>query len=134
MTFAVTIYATRKQGTTPQDFKTHYEDTHMPLVKSLSGELFPKSHTRHYIQRTPTAHSTDTSNKAYPANVLFGGQAVFDFDSYAELVFEDGPAFQRFIACVTAPEAARKIGDDEDCFLDRDKMRVAFVDDTRVTT
>ena len=128
------IYATRKQGVTPAEFKKHYEESHVPLVKSISGYLFPKSHTRFYVQRTHTGDPSDKPNKGYPATVLVGGQEAFDYDAYAELVFEDMQAFQQFMGCVTQPEAAKKIAEDEEKFLERSKMIAALVDDVKVTT
>jgi len=134
MPLTAIIYATRKEGITPIEFKKHYEESHIPLLKSISGDLFPKSHTRFYVQRTHTGDSDDKSNKAYPATVLVGAQEAFDYDAYAELVFEDVQAFRQFMGCVRQPEAAKKIAEDEKHFLERSKMVAALVDDVKVTT
>lgn len=134
MVYSVIIFAWRKPGTSPAQFKQHYENSHVPLVKSLAGPLFPKTHTRHYIQRNPTNDAADSSNKAHPATVLVGEQDDFSYDAYAELVFQDVPAFQQFFGCITGEENAKKIAADEEQFLDRAKMRAVAVDETTVTT
>lgn len=41
MTFAVLIFAYRKPGTTPEQFRAHYEEKHVPLIKEISGEYVP---------------------------------------------------------------------------------------------
>lgn len=41
MTYSVLIFAYRKPGTTPEQFRAHYEGKHVPLVKELSGEYVP---------------------------------------------------------------------------------------------
>jgi len=133
MPLTVIIYATRKQGMTPADFKQHYEESHVPLVKSIAGNHFPKSHTRFYVQRTHTGDPNDKTNEAYPATVFVGGQEAFDYDAYAELVFEDMPALQQFMGCCMEPEAAKKIAADEEKFLERSKMTIGLVDDVKVT-
>jgi hypothetical protein len=38
----------RRSGITPHQFKEHFETVHIPLLKSVVGEDFPLSHTRHY--------------------------------------------------------------------------------------
>lgn len=38
MTYSVLIFAYRKPGTTPEQFRAHYEGSHVPLVKEIAGE------------------------------------------------------------------------------------------------
>jgi hypothetical protein len=52
MVFSIIIFSYRKSGTTPEQFKTYYERSHIPLVRELAGDDFPLSHTRYYVQRT----------------------------------------------------------------------------------
>ena len=129
------VFAWRKAGTTPAEFKSHYESCHVPLVQSITGSHFPKSHTRLYIQRSEVDASTISSdaveNANYPAAVMIGTQADFDYDAFAELVFEDQTHFQTFMGLVGAKEAAEKIKADEEKFLDRGKMKVVMVDDVK---
>ncbi|KAL9055043.1 MAG: hypothetical protein Q9162_003808 [Coniocarpon cinnabarinum] len=135
MTFTIVIFSWRKPNTTPSEFKTHYETKHLPLIKSLTGSKFPITHTRHYIQRqSPEGTTDDKSNASHPAVTFMGSPDDFDYDAYAELVFEDDKAFQEFFALVSEPGAAKRLEDDENCFIERSKLRVGVVDQSSVTT
>ena len=137
MPYTVVIVAYRKPGLTPLQFKHHYESKHVPLLRSLAGPHFPLSHTRHYIQRTTPAsapaNTIDTTNARYPAVTFVGTAADFEYDAWAELVFESADAFQGFFGVMTAPEAAKQIGEDEELFIDRARTRIAAVDQVEVT-
>jgi uncharacterized protein (TIGR02118 family) len=126
MTYSILIFAFRKPGTTPAEFKAHYEGSHVPLVKSIAGPLFPISHIRTYLHRT--------DSDEYPASVLVGGQADFQYDAFAELTFKDEAAFGAFFGTVSSPENAAKIAADEELFLDRSKMTVVLVGDRTSTS
>lgn len=41
MTYSILIFAYRKPGTTPEQFRAHYEGKHVPLIKEISGEYVP---------------------------------------------------------------------------------------------
>lgn len=132
MTYSILIFAYRKSGTTPEEFRAGYE-AHVPVVKEMTGEHFPLSHTRRYIQRAAgQAEGTTERNADYPATVLFGSQADFDYDAVAELTFTDAAAFQTFFGIVQKPENWERIQADEAKFLDTFKMTV--VGETIVTT
>jgi EthD domain len=133
-TYTVIIFAYRKPDTTPAHFKTMYESKHIPLVQSITGSLFPLSHTRRYLARAECSPQVGSDKSTYPAAVLVGGQADFDYDAIAELLFQDQAAFQAFFAKVSEPANAQKLAEDEDLFLDRSRMRAVALDDTVVTT
>lgn len=125
------LFAHRKQGMTPAAFKTHYESSHVPLIKSLAGPAFPQSHKRFYIRRDNV--STGTDNTAYPAQVLVGTQASFEYDAVTEMVFTDKTAFGTFMEVMSRPENVAKLRADEEHFLDREKMKVVAVDEVTET-
>jgi hypothetical protein len=120
MTHSALIFAFRKPGTTPEQFRAHYEAKHVPLVKEITGEHFPLSHTRRYIHRTKGKGDTE-HNPNHPATVLVGTQADFDYDAIAELTFADVPAFQTFLGIYQNPQNAERIAADEEQFLDRSR-------------
>lgn len=125
MVFTVLSLFRRKAGTTPQQFKDYYENTHMPLLQELGGSSFPISHKRHYLPRTvqdAAVADSDTSNTNYPANVFFGSAEDFQFDVYVEVVFEDQNHCMAFLAAISADPERLKA--DEEAFLDRSKMQV----------
>jgi hypothetical protein len=73
MPFKIVGYLTRKPGMTPAEFRNYYENTHMPLLVSLTGAAFPKTHTRTYLTRTPIdSSSSDTTNANYVAAAFAG--------------------------------------------------------------
>lgn len=133
MPYTILIFAYRKPGTTPEQFRAHYENTHVPLIRELAGEHFPVSHTRRYVQRAPGEGEGTERNADYPATVLLGSQADFDYDAFAELAFSDATHFQAFFGLTQQPENAARIAADEEHFLDRSKMPVVVLGETTVT-
>lgn len=84
------------------------------------------SHTRRYIHRTEVK-TEDTEHKAnFPATVLIGSQADFDYDAIAELSFADASAFQTFFGLYQQPENAARIAADEEQFIDRPRSKSLF--------
>ena len=139
MPYIVQAFVYRKPGVSPAAFKSHYESRHVPLLQALTGPHFPNSHTRRYTQRSDTSSSPplaedDSKNAKYPATVLIGTQADFDYEAFAELIFDDEAAFQTFFARMSQEEVAEKIAKDEEMFMDRAKMRVVIIGDCITTT
>ena len=124
MTFNVWIFAWRKAGTTPEQFRSHYENSHVPLIKSLTGSLFPQTHIRHYLAR---------SEDGTAPMVLVGTLDDFTYDAFAELSFIDAAAFQQFFGVVGQGEPAAKIAEDEEKFLQREKTRAVVVGEVMKT-
>ncbi|OTB14880.1 hypothetical protein K445DRAFT_318790 [Daldinia sp. EC12] len=133
MTFSILFFFTRKPGVSPEEFKDHLENTHMPILQEVAGPHFPLSHTRHYIQRTQGQGEGTTRNATSPAQILLGSQADFDYDAVAELIFQDAAAFQAFMAFSHTPEKAAKVGADQELFLDRSQLRAVVLGSTEVT-
>jgi hypothetical protein len=61
MTFTILIFSYRKAGTTLEEFRAQSEGTLLPLLKEITGEHFPLSHTRRYIQRVVSAFASNPS-------------------------------------------------------------------------
>ncbi|KAL1629224.1 hypothetical protein SLS56_005447 [Neofusicoccum ribis] len=78
MPYTVLIFAYRKPGLTPEEFKNHYENVHVPLIKSIAGDKFPLSHPRSYINRT---ESKEDQGNSFPATVLAATQDDFCYDA-----------------------------------------------------
>jgi EthD domain len=134
MPYTILLVAYRKPGVSPAEFKSHYESSHVPMLQSIAGSLFPNSHTRRYIHRVQGSADGGADNINHPATVLIGEQADFQHDAIAELVFDDEAAFHAFSARISESEVAERIARDEDLFLDRAKMKVVVVGDCIVTT
>ncbi|KAI0468964.1 hypothetical protein F4859DRAFT_524123 [Xylaria cf. heliscus] len=112
MPYRVLIFAYRKPGTTPGQFKTHYERNHIPLNQFVGN----------------TARNPST-----PATVLIGTQDYFDYDAFTELIFENEAAFQSLFRLMQRPGNAERIVADEEKFLDRTRMPVVVLGDTTDT-
>ncbi|KAK5169449.1 uncharacterized protein LTR77_005425 [Saxophila tyrrhenica] len=88
--FQLLMIGRRRQDLTPAQYRDHYENVHIPLMRNLTGDSFPLSHERHYISRMPGDHGT------FPADLLLPGivtQADFDFDAVAVLTYRDRAHF-----------------------------------------
>ncbi|KAI0380261.1 hypothetical protein F5Y04DRAFT_257802 [Hypomontagnella monticulosa] len=123
MTYTVVAHVKRKVGTTPSEFRTHYDTVHVPLLKSLVGATFPLTHTRNYVTRNPTA-SSESSGSGQEAETEFlpvmykGDAAGVEHDSMTVMVWEDKAAFDRFKDLFYTPEVFERISEDEKSFLD----------------
>lgn len=98
MSYTIIILVWRKPDISPSTFKSHYETTHIPLIRSLTGPLFPTSHSRFYLARKTMEDSpkSDTSNAKHPPTVFVGTSKDFDYDVYCTLEFENVSAFEAF--------------------------------------
>ena len=132
MTYGALIIAYRKPGTTHAEFKDHWENKHVPLVKAITGPFFPLTSTRHYIHRT-AGSGGGSANPNHPATLFTGSQDAVDYDGVAELTFESEEAFKAFVGVISEPEAAARIAEDEETFLDRGKLAVVMLGETIVT-
>ena len=130
MTYTIVAFLWRKSGTTPSEFKAHYENNHIPLLLSLLGPLFPLSHSRVYLQR----HSKEDAAVAdYQPTVYVGAHSDFDYDLFCTLKFEDQHGFEAFYQRMQDPEVAAKIAEDEEKFIERQKLKVAAVQEPVIT-
>ena len=120
--FKIVVFVTRKPGLSPADFKDHYENKHVPLIRSLAGPIFPISHTRHYLARDPV-------NPEHPPVFVYGDPKGFDYDAIVEVAFESEAAFLEFQKIMVSPEVL----EDEDRFTDRTRLRVVGMGETTVT-
>lgn len=102
----------RKPGMTFEDFRKHYEDVHVPLMKDLGGDLFPLAHVRRYVIRSGS--NDDGSLKQQ----LSGASDTFPFDVLAELIFRDMEHFGRFSSLLQSEANEGTVADDCAKFMD----------------
>ncbi len=136
MTYTVVAHIRRRQDITPSEFRTHYDTVHVPLLKSLVGTAFPLTHTRNYVTRIPntsdatppTPDKSQASGKVPGtefAPIMYRGEASsVDYDSLTVLVWEDYPAFERFLEVFSSKEVSEKILEDEKNFKDQSVKRI----------
>ncbi|KAJ3521534.1 hypothetical protein NM208_g13248 [Fusarium decemcellulare] len=123
MTFTVLMLVYRNPNMTPNQFKDHYENKHIPLMKSLAGKSFPISHTRRYIQRAG-------ADQQYAATVLGGSQADFEYDCVSELKFETEDGFKAMSTLLASPELSPQVGEDCAEFMDPGRTKVVVLGET----
>lgn len=126
MVYKILIYGTRKQGLTPEQFRDHYENKHVPLIRSLAGDNFPISHQRHYIGR-----SSDGQPAVIPP---MGEPSDFTWDVITILTFRDQKHFEEGMGGVLGdPEKAKKIAEDEAQFTDRSSIKAVVLGEVTET-
>jgi len=125
MPYSVLAYGTRKAGLSLEEFKEHYENKHIPLIKSLIGDLFPVTHVRYYVGR---------DGEGAPRTVMGLGQASdFAWDGVAVLTFKDEEHFNKAMAVMGDEEKAKALAADEEKFVDRSSLRMVVLGDVRTT-
>lgn len=68
-----------------------------------------------------------------PASVIMGTQDDFPHDAVAQMEFEDGAAFRKFIGNRKDPEVLRILEDDDSKFSDSTKTRAVVLGQVCVT-
>jgi hypothetical protein len=146
MTYTVVALLPRRPDITPSQFRAHYEDVHVPLLKSLVGPHFPLTHTRNYVSRRPvdqgpssltasTATGRETAGEHFPPTVMYQGvPSDVQFDSLTVMTWEDEQAWLRFLEAFRSADVARKIGEDEDKFIHRGRKVVFPIQEPVETT
>lgn len=130
MPYHLLMLGYRKPTLCPEEFRSHYENIHIPLVKSLTGASFPLSHTRRYIQRAEAKEQTGD----FPALLLSGSQQDFDYDVIIELSFENEAAFYKFGQILAEPNVKAVVGADCDKFMDQGRSKAAVLGSINKTT
>lgn len=120
MPFTATLFVSRKPGLTPTEFRNYWENTHVPLAKSLVGPYMAHTIERHYVAQSEDEPGT------YSPSMLMGAAADVNFDAYAILTFEDRAAFERLIGRLQDPEIGGKIQEDEARFIEQAKTRLVL--------
>lgn len=162
MSYSVLMYIYRKEGVSPEQFKEHYETKHVPIIQRLSGNLFPTSHSRHYMGYVPQGGATaghapaaadpptDTggdervrtaekllagsaSAGEYVPMVVQGQPADFGWDVCTILTYTNEAHFREFMAVLMDEGNAKTLADDEEIFMDRSKFKAVILGENLTT-
>ncbi|KAL5437898.1 hypothetical protein PMIN07_011803 [Paraphaeosphaeria minitans] len=79
MTCITLPFLTRKPILTLEQFEDCYENTHLPYIKSVFGQLAALKHRRWYLARA------DSKDSGYPPLALAGKPEHFDYDCITEV-------------------------------------------------
>jgi hypothetical protein len=110
MTIKVLWMLKRKPGTTPAEFREHYERSHAAIARKYVGHLL-LSYTRNYQTEAWGGTATDPDGFR---------QRSFDYDCITELVVADAADYEEMGRIFAAPAASAELYEDELEFLDRE--------------
>jgi hypothetical protein len=127
MPYLLIAYETRKPELTTTEFADYYDNIHVPLIKKMTGPLFPLSHARHYLQR-------QSGPPEYLPAIFFGELSDFDYDAVVIMTFESEEAMMNFQKRYMEPEVLKTLQDSESKFIISSKLRVVGAMAPHVTT
>jgi len=130
MAYTLILFITRNPTLTSDEFRDHYEYTHIPLCRSLIGAAWPTTFRRRYLARIHRAGFGGPANPDHPLLTLRGDLLHEDYDCIAELSFASEPHFQLFYRSIYAKENAAVLAKDEERFLEPGKTRAVVVGET----
>lgn len=99
------MFMPRKAGTTIEQFRNHYENNHVPLIKEALSECLPVSHTRYYLDESA------------------------EYDCITKLEFRDGEHSAQFNNAFAASPRRAELEADQAAFVDGEKMKVMVVEE-----
>ncbi|KAI0835770.1 hypothetical protein F5Y06DRAFT_275337 [Hypoxylon sp. FL0890] len=132
MTIRVLMLVYRRPDLTPEQFRKHYEEIHMPLTREIAGDTFPISHIRRYIPRSASSQNSSDGKEQYPAIVAGGNPADVQVDCVTELIFRDKEHLQSYFEMPHAPGAAARLEAEAENFAA--KYPTIIVEDCMETT
>ncbi|KAG9192639.1 hypothetical protein G6011_11373 [Alternaria panax] len=130
MTYTVVLFVTRNPNLTSEQFRDHYEHTHIPLAHSLLAPCWPIDFKRRYLARISRKGFGGPANPDRPPLMLRGEMNELDCDCIAEMTFDSEVHFQDFYKKIYAKENAALLARDEEKFLETRKTSVIVVGET----
>ncbi|KAL7624820.1 hypothetical protein AAE478_004034 [Parahypoxylon ruwenzoriense] len=132
MTIRVLMLVYRRPDLSPQQFRKHYEEVHMPLTREVAGDTFPLTHIRRYIPRSTTPKNHSTDKDPYLAVVAGGNPFDVEVDCVTELIFRDREHLRSYFEMPHAPGAAGKLEEEAKNFAV--KYPTIIIEDCMETT
>lgn len=117
MSVRALIFVQRRPDLTAEQFQSHYEKKHLPLLRSITGADFCVFHRRSYLGNAFLRPTT-------------GGDM---YDAVAELEWRDEAHMKRFVGLTQSHKAASALRADEAEFVAEDTMKIVFVRERQVT-
>jgi EthD domain len=114
----LTFLFKRKPDMTPEQFRDHYENRHVPLALRLlpyfSG--YARNYIRHDLAYRPEGLGVDNAPQ---------------FDVVTEVTFANDADYDLMMKQLAEPAVSRQIIEDEERFMDRKATLMFFVDEER---
>lgn len=121
---AMILLLKRKRGTTREQFRHHYETSHVMLAKKHVGHLF-HDYRRHYV-----GDVISLSDQGAAVNAVEEGA----YDVITKIVFKDQSALDEFWRIYAIPEVFAELRADELSFLDLPSLRVSICEEVKTWT
>jgi len=121
---AMILLLKRKPGMTREQFRQHYETSHVMLAKKHVGHLF-HDYRRHYVGDVIAMRGEE---------VVVNGVEEGAYDVITKIVFRDQAALDEFWRIYAIPEVFAELRADEQAFLDMPTMRVNICEEVRTWT
>jgi hypothetical protein len=121
---AIILLLKRKPGMSREQFRHHYETSHVALAKEYVGHLFV-DYVRHYVHGT---------NVLAEDEVGWAAQTDSGYDAITKIVFRDQGTLDEFWRICTDPEVNAILKADEERFLDRPAMRISVCEEVKTWT
>lgn len=125
MTYSVILLVPRKPGISSEEFKHHWENIHVPLVKNLVGYEFPLSYTRHYIERPFATPPNDPALNG-SGTTTEEPQGFGDVDGLAVLTFADKERYNKFSTTLVEAKRNSIYKEDLSGFVDVAALKALF--------
>jgi hypothetical protein len=125
MTHSVILHVPRKPGISSEEFKHHWENIHVPLVKTLVGYDFPLSYTRHYIERPFATHPVDPALDG-SGTTPEEPQGLSGVDGVAVLTFANKEHYDKFSTKLVEAKRNKVYKEDLGDFVDVAALRALF--------
>lgn len=121
---AMILLLKRKPGMTREQFRQHYETSHVMLAKKHVGHLF-HDYRRHYVGDVIAMRGEE---------VVVNGVEEGAYDVITKIVFRDQAALDEFWRIYAIPEVFAELRADEQAFLDMPTMRVNICEEVKTWT
>jgi EthD domain len=110
----------RRHDLTPQQFKDHYENNHVPLGEKFIGHLLV-AFSRHY-----PGTMADFTSDDWTTGRMGDGDAGCAYDAISVYEFRDAAAVAEMVEILKRPEVCKALSDDEKRFLSRADCRMGL--------
>jgi EthD domain len=114
----LTFLFKRKPDMTPEQFRDHYENRHVPLALRLLPYFsdYARNYIRHDLAYRPAGLGVDNAP---------------EFDVVTEVTFATAADYDLMMKQLAEPAVSRQIIEDEERFMDRKATLMFFVDEER---
>ena len=99
----------RRADLTPEAFREHYENNHVPLVRKLLPTI--GRYVRNYLDLTSVSAGRQEAGAAKAPEPYF--------DVITEIWFDGDAEYQAFVDALSDPDVSGRLQEDEERFLDR---------------